>query len=105
MKLTDSVVNPRQNTEVKRVRFYTFIMVLLMAIDQFESDYRDTISALRDELQSLALVSRQLQVRLDKAGELIHSLNEVTNAYIQDARAAEPNCGESSQVENPDADP
>lgn len=57
-----------------------------MNIQEFESQYQESVSKILNELQSMAIVSNRLESKIVEVGASVHSLNKMVEVFLEEHR-------------------
>lgn len=54
-----------------------------MNIQEFESQYQESVSRILNELQSMAIISNRLESNIVEVGVAVQSLNQMVETFLQ----------------------
>ena len=57
-----------------------------MNIQEFESQYQESVSKILNELQSMAIISNRLESRIVEVGASVQNLNQMVEIFLKEQR-------------------
>lgn len=57
-----------------------------MNIQEFESQYQESVSKILNELQSMAIISNRLESRIVEVGASVQDLNKMVEIFLKEQR-------------------
>lgn len=61
-----------------------------MNIQEFESQYQESVSKILNELQSMAIISNRLESTIVEVGSSVQSLNQMVEDFLKEQQDTEP---------------
>lgn len=65
----------------------TLNTALTMNLDEFETQYRNTLDESLNQLQSAVLLMAQLEVRINSVSQSLHQLTQTVEEFVTQQRA------------------
>jgi hypothetical protein len=59
-------------------------------IQEFESQYQESVSKILNELQSMAIISNRLESTIVEVGISVQSLNQMVETFLKEQQNASP---------------
>jgi hypothetical protein len=59
-------------------------------IQEFESQYQESVSKILNELQSMAIISNRLESTIVEVGASVQSLNQMVETFLKEQRNTQP---------------
>ena len=60
-----------------------------MNIQEFESQYQESVSKILNELQSMAIISNRLEANIVEVGTSVRSLNQMVETFLRQQEDAD----------------
>lgn len=61
-----------------------------MNIQEFESQYQESVSKILNELQSMAIISNRLESTIVEVGASVQSLNQMVETFLREQQNTQP---------------
>ncbi|MGB3297125.1 MAG: hypothetical protein WBA76_02565 [Phormidesmis sp.] len=61
-----------------------------MNIQEFESQYQESVSKILNELQSMAIISNRLESTIVEVGTSVQNLNQMVEDFLKEHQGTEP---------------
>jgi hypothetical protein len=59
-------------------------------IQEFESQYQESVSKILNELQSMAIISNRLESTIVEVGASVQSLNQMVETFLREQQNTQP---------------
>jgi hypothetical protein len=59
-------------------------------IQEFESQYQESVSKILNELQSMAIISNRLESTIVEVGASVQSLNQMVETFLKEQQNTQP---------------